>query len=265
MSEYRPPSDGLAGRTLSLLYRVDTDPRMVGVVRWVRSRLPGDSHFGDALSTTGTREFAVAGRRLRRAISDEPGALGEVGFAVLQVWQALAEAARTAEGDEDVLTIAFTDLVGFSAWALDAGDEQAVRLLRQVSHSLETAVRRHRGVVVKWLGDGMMAVFTDPAEALQAMCEVQQEVTTVHADGYEPRIRTGLHTGRPRRLGSDYLGIDVNIAARVGERASAGEVVVSETTLDALEAAEVTVRRKRTVLPVKGMPGGMKLYAVVDD
>ncbi len=264
MSELQPP-DGLAGRAASLLYHVDSDPRLVALVRWIRSRLPGDSHFGDALSTTGTREFAVAGRGLRHALADEPGALGEIGFAVLQVWQALAESARTTPHDEEVLTIAFTDLVGFSEWALDAGDERTVRLLRKVSHALETAVHRHRGLVVKWLGDGMMAVFTDAHEALQAMCEVQQEIAVIHSDDYHPRLRVGLHTGRPRRLGNDYLGVDVNIAARVGERASAGEVVVSETTLDALEATDVAVRRRRTLLPVKGMPGGMKLYTVVLD
>lgn len=255
--------DGLTGQVLSLVYRVDTDPRLVGLVRWMRSRLPGDNHFGDALSTTGTREFAVAGRQLRRATAGEPGVLGEVGFAVLQVWQALAASAGTSPDDETELTIAFTDLVGFSEWALDAGDERAVRLLRQVSHCLEGSVVRHGGIVVKWLGDGMMAVFSDAHESMQAICEALQEIATIHSDDYRPRIRAGLHTGQPRRLGSDYLGVDVNIAARVAERASAGELLISETTLDALGGVDVAVRRKRTLLPVKGVPGGMKVYAVV--
>jgi adenylate cyclase len=261
VSRPRKP-DGLTGHALSAVYRADTDPRLVGLVRWIRSRLPGDHHFGDALSTTGTREFAVAGRQLRRATAGQPGVLGEVGFAILQVWQALAASAGTTPDDETELTLAFTDLVGFSEWALEAGDERAVRLLREVSHAVEGSVMRHNGIVVKWLGDGMMAVFADASEAMQAMCEAQQEVATIRSADYRPRMRAGLHTGRPRRLGSDYLGVDVNIAARVAERASAGELLVSETTLDALDGADVAVRRRRTLLPVKGVPGGMKLYSV---
>ena len=51
-------------------------------------------------------------------------------------------------------------------------------------------------------------------------------------DGYTPRMRVGIHTGRPQRIGSDWLGVDVNIAARVMERATRGELVVSQATLD---------------------------------
>ena len=45
-------------------------------------------------------------------------------------------------------------------------------------------------------------------------------------------MRAGIHTGRPQRIGSDWLGVDVNIAARVMERATRGGLVVSQATLD---------------------------------
>ena len=88
----------------------------------------------------------------------------------LQVWQALSEAQGRGHGDREV-AILFTDLVDFSDWVLEAGDEQAVELVREVGKAVEGAVRAHGGRVVKRLGDGVMAVFDDPAAAVQAGCE----------------------------------------------------------------------------------------------
>jgi adenylate cyclase len=57
-------------------------------------------------------------------------------------------------------------------------------------------------------------------------------VKAVDVDGYTPRMRVGIHTGRPQRIGSDWLGVDVNIAARVMERATRGELVVSAPDME---------------------------------
>src|SRR6185503_17388335 len=74
----------------------------------------------------------------------------------LQVWQALSEAQGRGRGEEDV-AILFLDLVGFSAWALQAGDEAAVTLLRDFGRITDGAVVERGGRVVKRLGDGAMA------------------------------------------------------------------------------------------------------------
>ena len=58
----------------------------------------------------------------------------------------------------------FTDLVGFSGWALHAGDELVVELLREVGEAIEPPILKRRGQVVKRLGDGLMAVFGDARE-----------------------------------------------------------------------------------------------------
>lgn len=87
-------------------------------------------------------------------------------------------------------------------------------------------------------------------------------------DGYTPRVRAGIHTGRPQRIGSDWLGVDVNIAARVMERATRGGLIVSDRTLskisaDDLESFGVTVKRvKRQVFGprVAGVPADLVMY-----
>ncbi|MGI8633664.1 MAG: adenylate/guanylate cyclase domain-containing protein [Solirubrobacterales bacterium] len=233
--------------------------RMVDVIRKVRERLPGDSDFGDTLSTTGDETAQRVAAKVGQMADHRPSALREMGLTALQVWQAIGQASDR-RGDEP-LTIMFTDLVGFSEWALEAGDKRAIQLLRAVGDALEPCVRGHGGTVVKRLGDGIMAVFDDPADAVAAAFDARDHVADVEVDGHRPHLRMGLHLGRPRRLGDDYLGIDVNIAARVAECARGGEVMLSNPTLAELDGDALVIDRRRRITP-KGTPEGLAIYVV---
>src|SRR4051812_42431240 len=202
------------GRIARLIERVDNDPRLLRLVRFGRSRLPGDERYGDPLSLTGDEAPAVLGRRLSALTSERPGALREVGMSALQVWQGLSEAQGRGRGDRE-LAIVFTDLADFSTWALDAGDTQALALLRDVGEAVEPEICSRDGEIVKRLGDGLMAVFEDAGQAIEAAHAAARALEHVEVDGHRPQLRAGVHAGRPRRLGGDYFGIDVNIAARV--------------------------------------------------
>src|SRR3954470_2560458 len=149
------------GRIARFVERVDNDPRLIKLVRLGRSRLPGDERYGDPLSLTGDEAPAVLGRRLSALTSERPGALREVGMSALQVWQGLSEAQGRGRGDRE-LTIVFTDLADYSKWALEAGDTQALRLLRDVGEAVEPEICSRGGTIVKRLGDGLMAVFDEP-------------------------------------------------------------------------------------------------------
>ena len=236
--------------------RLNRDPKLVEGIRKLRRLLPGDDRFGDPLSTSGT----VVGQRIGELAAERPSVLGEAGLGALQVWEALSEAAGRGRGDRD-LAILFTDLVDFSDWAMAAGDDATLDLLREVAEAIEPPVRDHAGEIVKRLGDGMMAVFSDPADALEAVNEACERLESVEADGYRPQMRAGIHVGRPRKIGGDYLGVDVNIAARVADGASAGEILVSDRALRALESADVKAKRKR-LFRAKGVPDEVTVYSV---
>jgi adenylate cyclase len=242
---------------------LDGHPRLVSAVRRLRSRLPGDQDFGDPLSTARFGHLAVANQQWTEFTEDRPGVLREVGRGALQVWQSVLEARGRDHGDVQ-LTIVFTDLVNFSAWSLRAGDDDTLALLRLVAGAIEPPVKRHGGVVVKRLGDGMMAVFSSPQAAFDAVVEANDNLSGIKVAGYRPRIRAGMHTGNPRQLGGDYLGIDVNIAARVGQKAAAGEILASQTTVALLDPQSITTRRKRTfsLLRAKGVPDELEVYSL---
>jgi adenylate cyclase len=127
--------------------------------------------------------------------------------------------------------------------------------------AVEPAVEERGGRVVKRLGDGLMAVFADPSAAVAAALDACRRMSGVHAPGYEPALRAGLHTGRPRYLGGDYFGVDVNVAARVAERAGSHEVLISEAVRDRIGDGEVTLSR-RWRFRAKGTPKGLKVFAV---
>ncbi|MET0824455.1 MAG: adenylate/guanylate cyclase domain-containing protein, partial [Solirubrobacterales bacterium] len=162
---------------------------------------------------------------------------------------------------DDRVAIVFTDLVGFSDWALEAGDDLSLELLREVSEAIEPPVVDHGGEVVKRLGDGMMAVFGDADAAADAVFEARARLETVEVGGYGPRMRAGMHVGSPRRLADDNLGVDVNIAARVAEGASGDEFLVSGEALEELDRDTVS-SRKKLMFRAKGVPRDVAAYSL---
>jgi adenylate cyclase len=239
--------------------RIDAAPILVRAAQRAREILPGDREVGDPLSTAANRPADVLARYLAE-VTERPSALREVGLAALQVYQSMSEAQGRGRGDRRC-AILFTDLVEFSAWALEAGDSEAVQLLRDVAQAVERPVELNGGTVVKRLGDGHMAVFGDAPGAVRAVCEANERLAEVEADGYEPRIRAGVHVGRPRRIGGDYLGVDVNIAARLASAAQGGQVLVSEPTRAEL-GDEAFAFKKQRRFRAKGAPKDLEVYAV---
>lgn len=229
-------------------------------VRQLREVLPGDSRYGDVLSTAGRGQSQLIARRLAEATEKRPSILREAGLSALQVWESITDSEGRGEGERE-LAIVFTDLVNFSNWALRAGDEQALALLRDVSEAIEPPVRNTGGDVVKRLGDGMMATFAEPGEALDAVFEAQRRLAWVEAPGYRPRIRAGIHVGYPQRIGDDYLGVDVNIAARIAEGAKGDQILVSADILSRIDTQGIRVRRKR-FFRGKGVPPDVAIYSL---
>lgn len=240
--------------------RLDSRPGLVRTAEALRRMLPGDNEYGDALSTAGDELPQHLGRLVADVRLERPSAVRELGLGALQAWQALSEAQRRGRGLADV-AILFTDIVGFSSWALEAGDEAALRLLRLVGDAEDRAISANDGVAVKRLGDGVMAVFGDPAQAVCAAGDLRRSVAAIEVEGHTPELRAGVHVGRPRKIGSDYLGVDVNIAARIVEAAGPGEILVSETVCDRLDPAAFRLSRGRR-LRARGAPEGLSVCAV---
>ncbi len=242
---------------------------LISLIRKARRVLPGDPEFGDPLSTAGDTGAQAAARAADRLLTDREVASRELGLGALQLWQAITEKVSGQPTNAEV-TLVFTDLVGFSEWSLREGDDATLKLLRRVAQVVEPPVLDAGGQIVKRMGDGMMAVFTGAATAVRATIAAREDLKNVEVEGYTPRMRAGIHTGRPQRIGADWLGVDVNVAARVMERAIRGGLIISQTTLDALspgdlESLGVEVKRLRKPMFTQrqqGVPPDLAMYRV---
>ena len=266
--DHRPdPSPQRSSGPAAWLEDTNHSPGVIAFLRRARRAFPGDPYFGDRLSTTGSGGFEVAARAADRLLGGGDAASREVRLGALQVWHAFRERVTGRPAHEEV-TLVFTDLVGFSEWALRAGDDAMLRLLRWVAQVVEPPLLEAGGQVVKRMGDGIMAVFPDPVTAIAAVRTAREALKTVEVDGYTPTMRVGIHTGRPQRIGSDWLGVDVNIAARVMECADKGGVLISGATLqrltpEQLDELGVTAKRVRRAVFAhrhSGVPADMTIY-----
>ncbi len=237
-------------------HRLDSDPRLLAAIEWARSRLPGDAAFGDPLSAAGDSVGRLAAQ-LSSLAATRPSVLREVGLTALQVFQAHA-GVDDAAGEQEVAVL-FTDLAGFSDWTLRVGDDAAVAALRRIGTVVEPVVAQ-RGRIVKRLGDGLMAVFPGVDDAVVAALAARDAVEELDLDGHRLHLRAGVHLGRPQRLGGDYYGRDVNIAARITDAAGAGEVCVSSPARARLgDQARLS---RIPYGPAKGVPAGISSWRV---
>jgi adenylate cyclase len=260
MPDEKPKLSDRWGRFREAAARADASPALVRMLERLRRQLPGDEQFGDELSTAGKEPAQRVARRVSSLEPPRPSVAKEVGMTALQLWQSLSEAQGRGRGNVD-LAILFTDLVDFSTWALDAGDSAVVDFLRAVGSDVETAIPAHRGEIVKRLGDGLMAIFPHPEPAVDAALEAQSRLARIEVEGYEPQLRAGVHWGRPRKVGGDYLGVDVNIAARVGAAAGPMEVLASQAACAELDAERLAIGRPKR-LHAPGAPDDFRVCKV---
>jgi adenylate cyclase len=243
-----------------LAREIDSQPELLRLASRMRSHLPGDDRYGDTLSLAGRKPHQLVAQGLTAIQPKRASVVGELGLAALQLWQAASEAQGRGRGDRQ-LALLFTDLARFSLCQLQFGGAAPIELLRTVADESETAVRDHHGRMVKNLGDGWMAVFDDATSAVEAALSLQERLDGIELDGYRPRLHAGVHCGRPRRVGGDYLGVDVNIAARVAGAARPGQLLVSEAATAALDPRRVTLGRARR-LRAPGAPRKLRVVSV---
>ncbi|MFL6294585.1 MAG: adenylate/guanylate cyclase domain-containing protein, partial [Actinomycetes bacterium] len=115
-------------------------------------------------------------------------------------------------------------LVGYTPLTEERGDAAAAELAEALAVLVGRSAREHGGVPVKWLGDGVMVHYREPAGAVRSALQLAEEV---RAAGLPP-AHVGVAAGPVVVQGGDYFGRTVNLAARIAARAGAGQVLASE-------------------------------------
>jgi adenylate cyclase len=118
----------------------------------------------------------------------------------------------------------FLDLSGYTRLTEERGDEAAAEMSAILGKLVQRSSHGHGGRPVKWLGDGVMVYFRDPAAAVIFALEMLEQIPAADL----PPAHVGIDAGPLIFQDGDYFGRTVNMAARIAAYARAGEVLVSE-------------------------------------
>jgi class 3 adenylate cyclase len=226
------------------------------------------SEFQDTMLAQGMTFGDVA----RRAGEVSPMLSKAVDVAVLNIFHAQQQQAWTANiaaGVGMALTAAglrpdsqqapamcFLDLTGFTALTQAQGDEAAASLVERLNTLVLRVSVEHGGRPVKWLGDGVMLHYPDPAAGVLASLAMVEAIPGLGL----PPAHVGLHVGAVIRQEGDYFGQTVNVASRIGDFARPGEVLVSAAVVDAVATDGLAFSAIGPV-ELKGVAGAIDLYA----
>jgi len=180
-----------------------------------------------------------------------PGSLGELVSSLESPDSGIADGIPAG-----TVTVMFTDIEDSTVISQESGDQRWTQIVEDHFALLDQVVKRHRGSVVKRLGDGTMSVFGSARDAIDAALETQSTVSSTAL-----KVRIGVHTGDSLRRDGDYYGVAVNKAARIAGIASGGEIIVSAVTAELSGGQGVHFGPSRTV-SLKGLSGTHQILAV---
>ena len=180
---------------------------------------------------------------------------------VLIEWSGLRAFAgfRAGTNSRALMTLLFTDVVDSTAIANRLGDAAWREVLSSHFEAARSELDRYAGVEVTTTGDGLLATFDGPAQALRCAAAIRDVAGRLGL-----QVRAGVHVGEVELVGGDIRGVTVHEASRIMSAAGDGEILVSDTTR-VLALASGLSFGDRGLHSLKGLDGEWQLYAFVDD
>jgi adenylate cyclase len=148
---------------------------------------------------------------------------------IIEGFERTLEAAGIHSRLERLPAICFLDITGYTRLTQERGDDAAADLATTVARLVQRSSVQHGGKPIKWLGDGVMFHFPEPARGVRCALEMVDGLATAGL----PPAHVGLHAGTVLFQEGDYFGQTVNLSARIADYARPGEVLVSQAVVDA--------------------------------
>jgi class 3 adenylate cyclase len=189
-----------------------------------------------------------------------------VGFIAgqLEAERALARRGSAVALPSGFVTMLLTDIEGSTALLDRLGDGYG-GLLDDVRSILRDTAVRLTGSVVETRADEFFAAFESPASALDVAVSIQHQLRERRwPDGLEVRVRIGIHSGYPKLVDDNYIGMAVHTAARVCAAAHGGQILVTGDTREAVKGLLSDGIRFRRLgeYRLRGIPAAVPLHQV---
>lgn len=168
-------------------------------------------------------------------------------------------------------TIVFADLRGSTGLFETLGNAEATSVVTHCVAALGPAVSQRGGHVVKTLGDGLMAVFESPAQAIKAAVQMHDILNEIVARGSERgasvglrnlRLQVAIARGEVVELGGDCFGDAVNVAARLLDHAGDNETLVTAQVLAGVTAAQRSRFRSLDQIALRGRVEPVQVFVL---
>ena len=174
-----------------------------------------------------------------------------------------------------VLTIMFTDIKGFVELTESLGEEQAKQIRMKHDEVLQRIIERDNdGLIIKYIGDAVMAIFSEPSAAVSRAVEIQQAIRELNLNELkdsEIAVRIGMHMGQVSvedDVQADVFGSHVNRAARIESQADGGQIYLTYPVIDSAKGWLKNMPNIQWCLHgkylLKGMTEGTEIYEVFD-
>lgn len=183
-------------------------------------------------------------------------------------------------GVNQKVTVMFADIRGFTTLSETLDPTRVVEILNEYFTRVTDVIFDHGGMIDKYIGDAVMAVFgapiskgNDAARAVETAVQMQRLMAEINRDAQarkwpELRIGIGINTGlvtagnigSPRRLDYTVVGDTVNIASRIMASADGGKVLISESTAADLEQSYRL--RKLPLKRIRGRSEPVRIFSV---
>jgi class 3 adenylate cyclase len=154
-------------------------------------------------------------------------------------------------------TVLFTDIVDSTQHSAAVGDAEWRHVADAHDRTFRDLLVEHRGREIKTMGDGFLATFDRPAQAVRCALGFAGAVRDLGVS-----IRAGIHSGEVEVVGDDIAGLAVTIASRVVALASPDQVLVTSTVRDLTAGCDLAYQ-PRGVHDLKGVPGAWTILEAV--
>jgi class 3 adenylate cyclase len=175
---------------------------------------------------------------------------------------------RHSSEQRRLFAVLVADIVGYSRLMAENEADTFYRLKDFQTSLITPAVQRNYGSVVKWTGDGFVAIFDSAVDSVRAAVEIQSGVAAAGVsteDARRIRFRIGINSGDVITVPGDVYGDTVNIAARLQTLAEPGGICISRSVRDTVRGKFSVEFEDRGELAVKNIPDPVGTFNVVFD
>jgi len=179
------------------------------------------------------------------------------------------------KGRKKPVTVLFSDIRGFTTMTESADADKLVAQLNEYFRDMVGSVLDNNGTLQKFIGDAIMAVFTQPVDAAAAGLEMLRNLRPLNKDSHrgELILKIGIHHGAAIAVtlngGIDYFGQTVNIASRVQGSAGGNEIFLTEEIYRAEGVQDLLQKQDCKIEPIqirlRGIEEQVKIYRVISE